>query len=650
MAKAAPPLWPAASEGPLGFMFLVLMLVLVPHLALALFVSPPHLLDQVSTLDRYVLNESSSLECLQVTAPIFSPSESCQQILMTHVFAFSYGQPFIGAYYPPDCSFNRVTFKFAVMSAGRQFDRLALMFFGDIEIFRTSTAEPTQNGITWTYVKDMTMYLALFQRPQKIIFDLGNLVDDTYTGSWNTTLTAHFFTTDETIQPADNIIPVSARQSNANKSSGFSVPGSKAINTLTFPQNAKKAIFLISACGQAAEEFWWSNVFSSNTQAFGGEASLYGHSPFREVQLFIDGIMAGVAWPFPVIFTGGVVPGLWRPIVGIDAFDLREDEIDVSPFIPLLSDDREHTFEIRVVGIDDDEHGNGTLTEALESYWIVTGKLFIWLDTNTSLTMGTPPVVFAPDPSISMYSRLRKNASGIVQSLDYSVQVSRELIITSTIQTSSGSGIITWKQNLTSSSIGTLSNQGNTQIVWHSTVGMHSSPSSEYYKTFDYPLYVWSSYNMFSGGEYIIHADMDRGKYAYQFGELAYPNEWKTFDHAGQASTPFRGTTIHNRQNGTASYYGIPAQRRAYSSGSTEQSFLLKGVSEVTVREVGLPTLTKEELYRRHVIAANDSVVSDETTFVEESSQRYVKPWMQARGAHRFAMKGIKAWLGRGPF
>jgi len=52
-----------------------------------------------------------------------------------------------GHYYPPDCECNRVIFNFTVTSAGRQFDRLALMFFDDVEIFRTSTAEPTQDGI-----------------------------------------------------------------------------------------------------------------------------------------------------------------------------------------------------------------------------------------------------------------------------------------------------------------------------------------------------------------------------------------------------------------------------------------------------------------------------------------------------------------------
>jgi hypothetical protein len=191
------------------------------------------------------------------------------------------------------------------------------MYLDDIEVFRTSTAEPTANGIIWSYAKDMSAYVALFKTPHKIIFDLGNIVDDTYTGLWNTTLTATFFVSENTVKPADIILPISTQKSGTDQSSAFVVPETKASNTLELPTNANKAVFSISACGQAAEEFWWSNVLNSDTRAFGNDSVLYGHSAFRELQLFIDGKMAGVAWPFPVIFTGGVVSGFWRPIVGI---------------------------------------------------------------------------------------------------------------------------------------------------------------------------------------------------------------------------------------------------------------------------------------------------------------------------------------------
>lgn len=65
---------------------------------------------------------------------------------------------------------------FTVQSHGRQFDRLGIMYLGDIEVFRTSTAEPTANGIIWSYVKEMEQYNALWGTNQKVIFDLGNLV------------------------------------------------------------------------------------------------------------------------------------------------------------------------------------------------------------------------------------------------------------------------------------------------------------------------------------------------------------------------------------------------------------------------------------------------------------------------------------------
>ena len=78
---------------------------------------------------------------------------TCQEVLVVHSFALSYGQPFIGSYTPPQCKFNRITWNLTVVSAGRQFDRLGIVYLGDVEVFRTSTAEPTANGIEWTYLK-----------------------------------------------------------------------------------------------------------------------------------------------------------------------------------------------------------------------------------------------------------------------------------------------------------------------------------------------------------------------------------------------------------------------------------------------------------------------------------------------------------------
>jgi hypothetical protein len=537
------------------------------------------------------------------------------------------------------------------------------MYLGDIEVFRTSTAEPTANGIIWSYTKDMSAYLALFKKPQKIIFDLGNLIDDTYTGAWNTTLVATYFTVDDTIAPADIIMPVSARRSATNQSSAFVVPASKAANTLELPSHAEKAVFSISACGQAAEEFWWSNVLTSDTQAFGNDTTLYGHSAFRELQLLIDGNLAGVAWPFPVIFTGGIVPGFWRPIVGIDAFDLREDEIDISPFIPLLNDGNPHTFEIRVIGIDDDGKGNGTLTENIESNWVVTGKLFVWLGTGVNTTTYTLPTIDAPVPSLQLQSTTQRSYNGSVKTLEYSIEVSRHLHIESTMNSPLGPKVISWTQDLKFSNHGTLSNQGNDQVMRQSTAGTSKS-SSGYARSFKYPLSVMSSYNAPTGGNVTISGEMGRGKHVQQLGDLSFLNEWRTIDRERLPAVPsnwtFQGTRTSNWQNGTASYLSVPAQKKSYGSGNTEQLFALSGINpkpmtvvQDSTKGAGMMGQNDQDLYQRHIVAANNSVVFDDEKFGGQGIERGLlnRPIQRGSGGgmHEYAGRGIRAFLGRGP-
>lgn len=100
----------------------------------------------------------------------------------------------------------------------------------------------------------MTSFLPLFQQDQTIIFDLGNIINDIYTGPFNVTLTSSFFTADDSIVPADEIIPVSRRQGAAGQPSYFTVPDETASNDLTLPRNIKKAVFTVAATGQSQEE------------------------------------------------------------------------------------------------------------------------------------------------------------------------------------------------------------------------------------------------------------------------------------------------------------------------------------------------------------------------------------------------------------
>lgn len=525
-----------------------------------------------------------------------------------------------GSYIPPACDFNRITFNLTVTSRGRQFDRLALMYFNDTEIFRTSTAEPTANGIIWTYIKDMSAYLPLFKESQKIIFDLGNLIDDTYTGSFNTTLTASFYAEPESsFIPANLILPVSARKASTDSASAFNLPADNATNTLTLPQNIDRAIFSISACGQSTEEFWWANVLSSDVSAFGSVTTLYGYSPWREVQLYIDGALAGVVWPFPIIFTGGVAPGFWRPIVGIDAFDLKEDQIDITPWLPLLCDGAAHSFEIRVTGLNDTS-GQASLSETVGSYWVVTGKVFLWLSSDpSSITTGTLPTISAPAPSIAITSSTTGTSpNGTNATLDYSVSVSRDFHISSSLAT--------WSQSLTFTNTGNYSAAGALQINKQTTSGRDVATASNttvYEREYAYPLLA-TTLATESGSNYSIAASLDRAKSVTAIGASAFPLGLEGYP------TNASGTHLVDRQWGNATYLSVTEPSpQSFSGGTTAQDLSFWGV--------GADGGEGELLYTRHVVGVNGTVTVDEGSGVGSSGRR---AWMAPVGVEQKVLMG----------
>ncbi|KAK6436836.1 hypothetical protein LTR95_006966 [Oleoguttula sp. CCFEE 5521] len=571
--------------------------------------------------------------------------KSCQQTLVSYSFAYSYGQPFVGNYTPPPCSFNRVTWNLTVTSRGRQFDRLGIVYLGDIEVFRTSTAEPTANGIEWTYLKDMTSYLSLFKQDGKLVFDLGNLIDSTYTGAFNTTLTASYFTGSDSITPADVILPVSAHKGSAGGASVFTVPSDVASWDLTLPRNALKAIFTVAATGQSQEEFWWSNTLQSEINNFPDYGALYGYSPFREVQVSIDGMLAGVAWPFPIIFTGGVVPGLWRPVVGIDAFDLKEDEIDITPWLPLLCDGNAHNFTMRVSGLNDSGNGTATLSETTDSYWLITGKVFVWLDKPGHITTGTLPSKVQPAPSFQVSSSFGTVGNGTNSTLSYSVTAQRSLLFQSTINTSRGRKAASWRQYLNFSNIGVYTDGANTQVNTQQTTGYDVS-SSGYAKHFSYPLYAYSSYTT-QADNFTIQATVNRGKDVQTLGQGVFPTGLESFSASNAVHSiipTFQGASLSTTQNGNATYIANTTSSTSSSFGTTEQDMTFAGVTAGSgTGPYGFPAIAgSRELFERHVLAVNGTVVADTETLVGSPVAHQHGGQGSGRG---FALSGL---LGRG--
>lgn len=545
-----------------------------------------------------------------------------------------------GDYVPPSCKFNRVVMNFTVVSEGRQFDRLALMYLNDTEVWRTSTAEPVMApGIRWVYVKDMTEYLSLWKSPQKLIFDLGNIVNSMYTGSFNTTLTATFFTSDVDTggaPPSDLIIPISARNSASNGASLFSLPTDNATNTVSFPRNANRAVFSVSANGQADEEFWWSNVLQSDVLAFAATAGQFtGYSPFREVQLYIDGQLAGVQWPFPVVFTGGVVPGLHRPIAGVDVFDLREHEIDITPWLPVLCDGSEHTFTIAVAGLSDDGQTTASLTKTVGSSWYVTGKVFVWLDDDAdAITTGSAPVVYLQSPAISVTQGLTTNATGANETLQYTVSVSRALSVHGQVTSQNSSGTAAWSQTLSYSSLGVVSDYGYDQVNNFSIRGDDTAVvggKAIYRAGYHYPIYCNTTVSYSATGNLTLRADLDQGLELQVTGAAVFPTGLEAFaatGHGGFAG----GSILSTRFNGTALFSQYGDGSKASGHGSTSQVFRFGGLSSEGV----LGATSGVPLYTRSVEAVNATVVQDKEFVADGQSATVVgtvpSGWAASKG------------------
>ncbi|WP_371501439.1 peptide-N4-asparagine amidase A [Kitasatospora sp. NBC_00374] len=226
---------------------------------------------------------------------------------------------------------------------GRQFDRLFTVRIGGVEVLLSSTPEPSADGIEWTLERDVTRYAPLFDRPQPFAFDLANVTDATYTGVFRITATLTFYTAS-----AHRPAPETADRLLTTGPFGLTGAAPSATVPLTFPRNLERLTAEVyTRGGGACEEFAYASAPEEFVRANPG-LGLCGKGPFRELRLSVDGRAAGAVWPYPVIYTGGWDPLLWRPTPAIAAFDLPAYRLDLTPYVGLLLDGRPHSVGIAV--------------------------------------------------------------------------------------------------------------------------------------------------------------------------------------------------------------------------------------------------------------------------------------------------------------
>ena len=113
------------------------------------------------------------------------------------------------------------------------------------------------------------------------------------------------------------------------------------------PTNTYRAVLEVFVSFHSDDEFWYANP-PNDYITENNITGLPGNGAFREVVVSLDDSVIGAVWPFPVIYTGGINPLLWRPITGIGSFDLPSYDIEVTPFLGKILDGKPHEFGFQV--------------------------------------------------------------------------------------------------------------------------------------------------------------------------------------------------------------------------------------------------------------------------------------------------------------
>jgi Peptide N-acetyl-beta-D-glucosaminyl asparaginase amidase A len=315
------------------------------------------------------------------------------------------------------------------VTAGRQFDRTAIVDLGFVNIYFGTTAEPRHNlSPSWHVERDVTDYSALFKTAQTGDVILGNVVNSTYTGVISGSATLEFYPKhggsdhDGSARPADAVYPLTQPNGNGgiNEPAFLSTSADQLGTTFTLPRNIERAYLDVITQSQIGDEFWYTCV--PNDVA--NELQSCGNTAFREGEVSIDGQPAGVAPVYPWIYTGGVDPFLWEPIPGVQTLNFVPYRVDLTPFAGVLSNGQPHTIALSVFNAN--------------NYFTATATLLLYLDHGSQQVTGevtANTIGSVPSPSLS--ENLQTDASGNVSG-SVTTSSQREFKIAGFVNTSHG--------------------------------------------------------------------------------------------------------------------------------------------------------------------------------------------------------------------
>lgn len=317
---------------------------------------------------------------------------------------------------------------------GRQYDRIGELEIGGVTVLRTSTPEPSgPKDTVWTLEKDLTEYAALFARPGQVEMQLGNVVNETYTGVFDVQVRVLFYPAADGRQPADAAL----RADTILPLADLRRDGTDTLGNVQLPANAERLVLEVYATGSGGgcEEFWYDVV--PEDKGLGDYSCKGGQGPYREVQVLVDGQVAGIAAPFPHIYTGGWSnPVLWYLIPAPRAFDIPPVRFELTPFIGRLNDGHAHQIRLRVLGVPAGSEG-----------WALFPNLQVWRDPASKKTKGellqaelaplsleNVPRAGAGFTAFEMRARHRFVARGMLQTSRGRVETTVERSLTSALE------------------------------------------------------------------------------------------------------------------------------------------------------------------------------------------------------------------------
>lgn len=274
------------------------------------------------------------------------------------------------------------------VTTGRQFDRTANIWIGGANLYFGTTQEPSAiDAPHWRIERDISDYASLLATPSGGKIDLGNVVNDTYTGILHGSAQILFYPEDSG-QPGrprrpDRVLPMSSTA--LGGASDIRNDGEFA-RTFTLPTNIERVFLDVVAQSQGGDEFWMTCVPDDLAEAL----QSCGHTAFRETLVRIDGEAAGAALVYPWLYTGAIDPGLWRPIPAAQTFSFEPWRVDLTPFAARLNDGQPHTIALAVFNAGD--------------RFSMAANLLLYLDANRSRVSGAlteNSLADAPTPQLT---------------------------------------------------------------------------------------------------------------------------------------------------------------------------------------------------------------------------------------------------------